>query len=405
MKKRSELSAGEVVDLHSSLERRLESIGLASQPEVVLRLLELASNPESQLNEFAKVIRTDHAISGRVLKLANSALFAQRSPVTSLERACLVLGLERLKSVSLGFHLSRAASCGHNHQDGRVMWGQSVLRACVAGEAARIVAPSHVPEAYLVGLMMDAGLPLMPRLAGAEYGPIEADQPSPGRRFRLEDELLPFTHVDVVSVMARRWHFPEMLAKPLAWHHTKPTDAPTTDTLGRLHRVAYVVGMLDLGQTPAISKDTPGVATAARVLTMSERDMGVVVSRSAAEYAANIALFSDVATSVGEGEDLVDRIQRAMVDAVDRAVQTSINQERAAEPRRLILSGFCIELVREPDGTLLACLYDRHGMKLVSHRVPKGPVHEHDIFDGLGLGQPTPEDRASLATYLQGMAA
>ena len=110
MKQRSLLTASQLTELHEFLGRRLDAIGIESQPEVVLRLLELSKNQDAQLRDYAGVIKTDHAISGRVLKLANSAMFAQRSAVSSLERGCTLLGIERLKAVSLGFHLSRAAN-------------------------------------------------------------------------------------------------------------------------------------------------------------------------------------------------------------------------------------------------------------------------------------------------------
>ncbi len=43
MKQRSLLTAAEVNSLYEYLDRRLESVGIESQPEVVLRLLDLSS--------------------------------------------------------------------------------------------------------------------------------------------------------------------------------------------------------------------------------------------------------------------------------------------------------------------------------------------------------------------------
>ncbi len=202
---RARQTAQEVERTAAMLDQKLEGIGLASQPEVVLRLLKMISDPSSQIQDFAKVMRTDHAIAGRVLKLANSAIFAQRTPVTTLERACLVLGLERLKYLAVGFHLSRGAAGGAATAGlERALWGASVLRACMASELARVVAPSSVPESFVVGLMMDAGQPLMLRLLGETYQKMLVEYPEPGRLFLREGESLEFTHVDMIGALARR---------------------------------------------------------------------------------------------------------------------------------------------------------------------------------------------------------
>jgi hypothetical protein len=74
--------------------------------------------------DYAKLIRNDQAVSGRVLRLANSAFFAQRRPVTTIDRACVVLGTDRLKAVALGFHLSRACQTGGDKEYSRKIWGE-----------------------------------------------------------------------------------------------------------------------------------------------------------------------------------------------------------------------------------------------------------------------------------------
>ena len=126
MKIRALLTAAEIAPLQEWLGERLERIGVESQPELVAKILELTSNPNAQLQDYAKIIKTDPGLSGRLLKLSNSALFAQRRPVTSIDRACLLLGVERLKSISLGFHMSRAAAAGCKtgaKSIGREVWG------------------------------------------------------------------------------------------------------------------------------------------------------------------------------------------------------------------------------------------------------------------------------------------
>ena len=198
MKVRRLLSAGEVTNLHLALQGKLETVGLCRQPEVALKLLELSNNPRAQLNDYAKLIQSDQAIAGRVLRLANSAFFAQRKPVTAIDRACIVLGVDRLKAVSLGFSLSRAAQSPSDKDYSRKIWGESLFRACMASQLARLTAPGLLSEAFVIGLMMDAGLPLMLKLLGDKYQPVFANAITPGRIYRAEFDTLEYTHVDLI---------------------------------------------------------------------------------------------------------------------------------------------------------------------------------------------------------------
>ncbi len=404
MKPRHLLSASEIGDLRAYLDQRLETVGLPSQPEVVIRLLELASDTDSQISDYAKVVKADHAVAGRVLRLANSAFFAQRTPISSIERACLVLGMERLKSVALGFHLSRAALCGTERTLSREVWTQSVMRACVASELARVSAPSHVAEAFVIGLMLDAGIPLMPQLIGKGYDQLLTDQPTPARLHRREHESLPFTHTDVVAALARRWKLPEVLSNPLELHHVRPAEPPRADPVGRLHRIASVVGSLHLSPDSLASRRGPDLVVHARTMSLTPEETAAVAARSASEYSAALALFSDIAASLGDGEDLIDRVHAGLLAAADAAVLDSLRKEQHAN-HRLVVEGQTLEAVRDPDGSTLVVLYDANGQQLLTHRFPAGGASPASVAEAFGLELRAADDSKRLTDYLLQRAA
>ncbi len=401
MKQRKLLSAAEVAALVTRLEERLEAVGVPSQPEVALRLLETAGDPNVSLNDFAKLIKRDQAVAGRVLRLSNSALFGQRVEVTSLERACVVLGLERLKAVALGFHLSRAA-VGHGGEFSRRVWGQSVYRACLAAELARQTAPMHVPEAFVVGLMLDAGLGLMARLAGEQYTPEMMACTNPTHALRLEMEGLEFTHVDVVVALARKWRLPELLARPIELHHTRPSDLRRPETAYRLHRVAYVVGLMDLGGGAApVRAEAVSLALAERVLDIEQSRIASAIEQSVREYDASLGMFAEVAERIRCCEDLVELAQRSLVKAVDLGVEQSLRSERMAEPARLVIGGHGIEVVRDIDGADVAYLYDSTGQRLLAHRFPNGTITPRGVCEALGVEASGEDDLRRIEAHIR----
>jgi HD-like signal output (HDOD) protein len=410
-KPRKLLSALEVAEMQAGLSMRLESVGLPSQPEVALRLLELSRNANAQIADYVKVIKNDQAILGRVMRLANSAFFAQRKPVSAIDRACVVLGIDRLKAVSLGFHLSRAAQAPTERDYSRQVWGESLYRACLASEMARLTAPALISEAFVIGLMMDAGLPLMPALAGERFRAMRDTRPGPGRLARMEFDELPFTHIDVVAVLAKKWRFPEVLVKPLEWHHTKPPEGKREDALSRLHKIAYVVGMVELtsvgatGRVQRPTEQTPGVATAQRVLAVSDADMAKAVKQSFGEYGMTIDMFSEVAHGLTNIEALMDAVQVGLANAMDSVLERDLDTIDQGKGLRLTLAGHAVELVKDTEAAGLAYLYDSKGSRLLSHRFEIGRADAAGISHALGLDELGQEDLIALKDMITRLAA
>ncbi len=414
------LTAAELPALEASLDRALDRVGVVSQPEVVLRLLDLCNDADSQLSDFARVIKSDPAVAGRVMKLANSALFAQRSAVTSLERACLILGLERLKSVSLGFHLSRAVANVGSRDVARRVWTHSVFRACFAAELARQSAPSLVPEAFIAGLMLDSGVPLMSTIQGTPYDAIYWANKNPHALFQAENQTLEFTHIDALAALTRRWRFPELLAKPMLHRHRRPAASAREDAGVRLQRVVYFAGALEIADAPATPEAAPvhvspalpvptaaslPDATARAVLGLDSAGVTTLIARSIAEYEAQLAIFSGLAGRLGSPEDLVRRVQIALVQATDTLVESDLHRAQTAAPLRLTLGIHTVELQREPDGSAQAFLYDQSGRRLLAHSFHPAKATPAGVLVGLGLGQGDADTVATLGRGLQQLAA
>lgn len=372
---REQLSATELDALRTELAGRLEFVGVQSQPQVALRILDLIRNPASQLKDYADIVRSDPALSGRLLKLSNSAFFAQRRPVTSLDRACLLLGVERLKAMSLGFHLSRAATSDPSAELSRLVWGQSIFRACLAAEVARRTVPGLSAEAFIIGLLMDAGISLMPRLVGPEFQPLWDAGGSPLRLHRAEVSSLPFGHVDVAAALAQSWKLPDLLKFPIAEHHTAPTLPLRPEPMHRLHAIAYTVGMLELSTSSsgdvsvAAGRDASSNRSIQRVLSLEADAVPSIIARAAAEYGVTRDIFKDVAANLTVDDSMLERVQIGIVDALDGLVMQSIEQREAQNTTgiRFRLGGQSIEFQRANDGSITAYLYDSHGERLLTH--------------------------------------
>src|SRR5712692_2217820 len=99
---------------------------IPSPPTVVLRVLDKASEPDCTIADLCQIIQVDPGLAGRILRIVNSATFGLSRPVTSIQRALAVVGLNsaRLLVLSISFpEMQRKA--------GKVdkLWAQSYWKA------------------------------------------------------------------------------------------------------------------------------------------------------------------------------------------------------------------------------------------------------------------------------------
>jgi len=399
------LTADGVVELHAQLDARLSQLGLATQPAVAARIVELVSDPGAQVQEYARAIRTDAGLTGRLLRLVNSAFFAQREPVTTLDRACTLLGIERLRSFSLGFYLSRTGSTDREARYSRRVWGESVLRACLGSELARRLFPNLVSEAFIVGLMLDAGLPLMERLAGPAFAAIAERNEPPSRQFVLEFRSLPFTHVDVIKVLATRWKLPDLLSRPLEWHHTSPGDTSRADRVYRLQRLAYYVGAVRLNERTGLPEEEAPLGTiAGRVLGIDTEALGAGVKSALGEYRTALSLFGDVAEGVAGGEDLSARVHHQLVEVMERALAGSLQADGANAPS-FTIGGFTVRISDPAGENATASVMDSGGHALLMHRFRRAGATPDQIVQAMGIEPATPDEMREFGDYIRSIAA
>lgn len=405
MKSRQTLSQAELAALHADLDRRLDAVGFDTHPGVALRILDLTQNPDAGMQDYARVIRSDPGLVGRLIRLSNSAAYAQRDPVTSIDRACVMLGAARLRAVSLGFYLAQAAASEPRSIISREIWGQSVYRACLASELARAVLPELAPEAFVVGLMLDAGVPVAAKLLGDDYVELYAQGLSPARSFAAEYETVPFTHVDVMTALVRRWHFPDVLAKPILWHHTPP-PAPSglESPLQILYRIAYVAGSVALRPSGAPQSDDPVDCDLRAPLGLSKAELRNVLSATTREFRSVIDLFADVADRPNLAE-MVERAHHQLVGTFDDVLTNSLEQEDALKPQQFRLGGLLVRVRPEERGLASAFSYDSAGEPLSLYRFPIRGATPDKIRTALGLDPEPGDDIDALRAFLLRIAA
>src|SRR5690606_25626394 len=108
--------------------------------------------------EIGQTIMADSALTGRLLKLANSAQSGSLQPISTVAESIIRLGIRTVRNVALGFSLisaNRAGACASFDYDR--YWARSLGRAVTGQKLSRLVGIGIPAEMYILGLLSEIG--------------------------------------------------------------------------------------------------------------------------------------------------------------------------------------------------------------------------------------------------------
>jgi putative nucleotidyltransferase with HDIG domain len=197
---------------------------MPSLSTTVVKVLETCNDPRASANDLKRVISLDPVLTGRVLKLINSAYFAIGKPITSLTRAIIMLGVNTVKNLALSFAiLTNMQGSGSFHA---FTTNQFWLHCLGVGVVAKTLAaanghsPAEQEEYFVAGLLHDLGkLPLNKQFP-EEYFQVSKIAEKENKPFFLgEDMMLGLDHCRVGEMIAQKWRLGDGLIETLAHHH------------------------------------------------------------------------------------------------------------------------------------------------------------------------------------------
>ncbi len=243
----------------SELLRRFD---LPPLPKIAHTLIQMLGDPDVSVHDLAGVISVEPALASRLIRVANSSMYAQTRQVTTVERAAVILGLGYVKALCLANQLAAPLSKLRIPQsDAEAFWRDSLLRACVGRQLARACRDVDAEHAFLVGLLMDIAIPTLLESEGPAY----AEEYARLRAYQVELDAweranLGFTHAELGGALLKSWKMPEVLTAAITLHHTNPAAAES-NAAGGLHKVSYFAGALPLGAS--VPSDGPQATRAA----------------------------------------------------------------------------------------------------------------------------------------------
>ena len=204
-----------------------QEIKLPTPPVIALKILQTIQSPHGSLKELVQIIAADPALTGKMLKLANSSLYSLSSKITSVERAVSILGTNLVKNIALSFVIANdLRESGHSYGfDYDYFWRRSVITAVAANLLSRLI--GHKDEdIFVTALLHDIGILVAYQQHRDKYCSLlyQAREEKVSLAC-LERREFGYDHQQISFALIRKWNLPNHFIWPVAFHHD-PTQAP-----------------------------------------------------------------------------------------------------------------------------------------------------------------------------------
>lgn len=265
---------------------------LPADLRVLSKLADTLKDPNSDLDDVARVLRRDVTLAAKILQISNSAAYGRGRAISTTEDAVNVVGFgEILKLVGTVTAARLSESALHCYDVQARLLRDNMLYGAFAAEALARPAGIDPRIAYNAGLLRSVGLMVLDRAGrrDAATSPLYSSSRWPDF-VSWETAVFGLPSTDVTALILDHWGFPAELTQGIRSHYiTEPGDAqdPLAALLNLANGLAQRVSRSFHGEDPWWDI-TPEKLAAAH---LTEADFGpAVVATEEAFEAANSAL-------------------------------------------------------------------------------------------------------------------
>ena len=218
---------------------------LPSPKGLALKIIQLTLKEDVTTQEITHAIKTDPALSGRLIKMANVLMSYQTRPIASITDAVMSLGLSIVRNVVLGLSLvegSRDGAC--RKFDYQNFWSQSLLVAIAAKNFIEGRRMGAAEEMFILGLLAQVGSLGLATAYPQEYSLI-LEKTAAGNTdtilIDLERTEFGLDHNQLTKEMLANWGLPQVFHIAALYH-----ENPALSDLAEGNRNWHVLNILHI---------------------------------------------------------------------------------------------------------------------------------------------------------------
>ena len=246
-------------------------VTLPSPSIAFARLQALSLNERAGPREMAEVAGRDPALTGALIRVANSPVFGTRNRPRTVQDAITLLGRSRTLAVCVSTSL-RSQAEGLDARTLDAIWSGSqkvaegAWRCAMASPARRLA-----DQAYLAGLLHDVGIPILLKRHPEHVCLFQAPGLVLEDAARQLDTATGAEHAAVGAMVARNWKLPPEVSEAIRCHHDAAAAGRLPEETGILSTLIAIGRLLRDGPT---EDWPPWAALVERYLKLDPAELG-----------------------------------------------------------------------------------------------------------------------------------
>jgi len=210
--------------------------------KLIVELNQKCGRPESDdINELSNLILKDYALTSKLLRLVNSAVYGQYGgSISTVSRAVLILGFDAIRAAALSISIFEHLKNGQQAEALKDAACASFLSGILAKDIARGRHGLDTEEAFVAGMLHRLGRHLAIYYFPEEFDEIQRLATSRGISETIAArEVLGTSYADFGLAIAKQWNFPDRLLHAMTPPREGKLAAAKSPAAAVAHCAAY----------------------------------------------------------------------------------------------------------------------------------------------------------------------
>lgn len=186
---------------------------LITLPTIATNVLRMLENDNTDVRDIANIIQSDPALSIKILKIANSPLYATRREINSIQQAIMLIGFNKLINIILGISIFSKFWLSTKPGAEELM-NKFWLHSCSAGTVAKFIVrkinKNFNENEFIGGLLYQIGKLIMMQYDLEKYKQaISLIENEKMTDIDAEKQIFGLNHIEVGTHLAKIWKLPD----------------------------------------------------------------------------------------------------------------------------------------------------------------------------------------------------
>lgn len=254
---------------------------VSSLPLTFTQLNKAVEDPRSSNRDIAGIISDDAALSARLLRMVNSALYAFPTKISTISRAVTVVGTKQLRDLAMATSvLDMFKDVPSDQVNMESFWKHNIACGITARVLATLRRDPNAEEYFVSGLLHDIGRLLMfteaPALAAQAF---RQARDTGTLLYKTEREVFGFDHAAVGEILLKQWQLPAQIIAAVGYHHRPSANRDHAIHAAITHVADLIVNAQQIGTSGEVF--TPPLDVAAwQKLGLQEQVVSAVIKQA-----------------------------------------------------------------------------------------------------------------------------